>query len=500
MIQLFSPYMDILKIAPQLVLVVFILFFVIAELVFKRKIVLAWFAIAGFVIALILTIGGNYPFNSSLFSYQIVNDRFSYFFTIFFLTVGIIISFFSFDSAEIGRDLGGEYFALITTAILGMIYMASASNFLMLYLSMEMVSLSSYLLAGYTRGDKYSAESALKYLVYGATASGIMIMGIAYLYGMTGSLNFSVIHGQLVGGLFSSFTLLAALFMIFAGFFFKMSLVPFHMWAPDVYEGAPTPIAAFLAVASKAAGFAMAMRFLYSVMIQGSPLAKETIDALYRFMPLSNLNWPLFLGVISVLTMTIGNITALNQSSVKRLLAYSSIAHAGYMLMGLAAMNYIGFYAVLFYLVVYLLMNIGAFLFVQIIYNKIGTDAIVKYRGLGRRTPFAAVMMAIFLFSLAGIPPFGGFIGKFYLFVAVIKAKLYWLAVIGIINSVVSLYYYARIAKMMFLEESNERGKVSVAPAHVFLLIILGFPTLILGVYWQPVLEFVKSMSHLFLP
>ncbi len=492
--------MDILKIAPQLVLVVFILFFVIAELVFKRKIVLAWFAVGGFLVALLITVLGNYPFDTSLFSYQIVNDRFSYFFTIFFLVTGIIISFFSFDSAEIKRDLGGEYFALITTAILGMIYMASATNFLMLYLSMEMVSLSSYLLAGYTRGDKYSAEAALKYLVYGATSSGIMIMGIAYLYGMTGSLNFSVVHGQLAAGIFSSFTLLAALFMIFAGFFFKMSLVPFHMWAPDVYEGAPTPIAAFLAVASKAAGFAMAMRFLYTVMIQGTPFARETIDALYRFIPIANLNWPLFLGVIAVITMTVGNITALNQTSVKRMLAYSSIAHAGYMLMGFAAMNYIGFYAVLYYFVVYLLMNIGAFLFVQVVYNEIGTDSIVKYRGLGRRTPFAAVMMAIFLFSLAGIPPLGGFIGKFYLFVAVMKAKLYWLAVIGIANSVVSLYYYARVAKMMFLEESNDRSRVPVAPAHVFLFIILGIPTVILGVYWQPVLEFVKSMSHLFLP
>ena len=492
--------MDFLKLAPQLVLVVFILFFVIAELVFKRKIVLAWFAVGGFTIALLFLIFGNYPFNSMLFSGEVAGDGFAYFFQLFFLVVGIVISFFSFNSAEIGKDLGGEYFALITTAVLGMFYMASSTNFLMLYLSMEMVSLSSYLLAGYTRNDKYSAESALKYLVFGATASGVMIMGIAYLFGLTGSLNFSVIHGELSSGVFSSFTLLAIVFMIFTGFFFKMSLVPFHMWAPDVYEGAPTPIAAFLAVGSKAAGFAMAMRFLYTVMIQGSPLVAGVLSDVYKFIPVNNLDWPLFLGIISVLTMTVGNITALNQTSVKRLLAYSSIAHAGYMLMGFAAMNYIGFYAVMFYFVIYLLMNIGAFLFVQIIYNKIGTDSIVKYRGLGRRSPFAAVMMGIFLFSLAGIPPLGGFIGKFYLFVSVIKAKLFWLAVIGIANSVLSLYYYARIAKMMFLEDSNETEKVPVAPAHIFLLIVLGFPVVILGVYWAPVLEFVKNYSHLFLP
>ncbi len=497
---LFSPYIDVLKIAPQLTLVVFILFFVIGELVFRRKIVFGWFSVAGYIIALIFLLIGHLYQNRVLFSYQIVEDKFSFFFTIFFLLAGIVISFFSFDSAEIKRDLGGEYFALIMAAILGMIYMAGAVNFLMLYLSLEMVSLSSYLLSGYTRDDKYSAEAALKYLVFGATASGIMIMGIAYLYGLTGTLNFSVIRDQLVSGIFPSFTLLTILFLIFAGFFFKMSLVPFHMWAPDVYEGAPTPVAAFLAVASKGAGFAIALRFLYTVMIQGSPLSGKLLSDIYHFIPVNNLDWPLFLGIISVLTMTVGNITALNQTSVKRLLAYSSIAHAGYMLMGFAAMNYIGFYAVLFYLVVYFLMNIGAFLFVQVVYNKIGTDSIVKYRGLGRRTPFAAVMMAIFLFSLAGIPPLGGFIGKFYLFAAVLKSKLYWLAVIGIANSVLSLYYYARIAKMMFLEDSHEKEKVPVSAAHIFLFVILGFPVVILGVYWSPVLEFVKIYSHLFLP
>jgi len=283
--------------------------------------------------------------------------------------------------------------------------------------------------------------------------------------------------------------------MIFAGFFYKMSLVPFHMWAPDVYEGAPTPVTAFLAVASKAAGFAMALRFLYSV------LATSTVtNGIISFIPINNLNWSLFLGIIAVITMTIGNITALNQSSLKRLLAYSSIAHAGYMLMGFAAMSKLGFDSVIFYLFIYMLMNIGAFLVVQIVYNKIGTDAIVKYRGLSRGMPFASIMLAIFLFSLAGIPPFGGFIGKFYIFVAVLKVKLYWLAVIGILNSVVSFYYYARIPKMMFLEDSRDEIKIPTKGVQVVLLIVLAVPVVVLGVYWTPLMDFVKQSAFLLLP
>ena len=491
---LFSPYLDILNIAPQLVLVLFIVMLIVGDLVFKKKIVLAWFAAGGLLIALLLLLLTPLALKS-LFSYQIINDKFAYLFQLIFLSIGLIIVFFSFHSDEIGKDLGGEYFALLLTAILGMFYMASATNLLMLYLSVETVSLSSYLLTGYTRDSRYSSEAAFKYLVFGATSSGVMIMGMAYLYGLTGSLNFSVIHSQLTAGIFSSFALYAIIFMIFAGFFYKMSLVPFHMWAPDVYEGAPTPVAAFLAVGSKAAGFAMALRFLYSVLSTSS-----FTNNLMTFIPVNNLNWSLFLGIIAVLTMTIGNITALNQSSLKRLLAYSSIAHAGYMLMGFAAMNKIGFDSVIFYLFIYMLMNIGAFLVVQVVYNKIGTDAIVKYRGLSRAMPFASIMMAIFLFSLAGIPPFGGFIGKFYLFVAVLKAKLYWLAVIGIANSVVSLYYYARIPKMMFLEESRDNIHIPVRATHLVLLIVLAIPVVILGVYWAPLLNFVRHYSFLMLP
>ena len=491
---LFSPYLDILNVAPQLVLILFIVTLIIGDLVFKNKIVLAWFAAAGLLISLLMLILTPISMRS-LFSYQIIGDKFGYLFQILFLTVGIIIVFFSFHSKELGKDLGGEYFALLLTAILGMFYMATATNLLMLYLSMETVSLSSYLLTGYTRGNRYSSEAAFKYLIFGATSSGIMIMGMAYLYGLTGSLNFSVIHSQLVTGIFSSFTLYSIILMIFAGFFYKMSLVPFHMWAPDVYEGAPTPVAAFLAVGSKAAGFAMALRFLYSVLATSS-----FSNGIISFIPVNNLNWPLFLGIIAVLTMTIGNITALNQTSLKRLLAYSSIAHAGYMLMGFAAMNKLGFDSVIFYLFIYMIMNVGAFLVVQIVYNKIGTDAIVKYRGISRGMPFASIMLAIFLFSLAGIPPFGGFIGKFYLFAAVLKVKMYWLAVIGIINSVVSLYYYARIPKMMFLEDSRDIIKIPTRATHVILLILLAVPIVVLGVYWSPLFDFVKHSAFLLLP
>jgi NADH-quinone oxidoreductase subunit N len=285
---------------------------------------------------------------------------------------------------------------------------------------------------------------------------------------------------------------LIALILIFAGFGYKISAVPFHMWAPDVYHGAPIPVTAFLAVGSKAAGFALLMRFFYPA------LAKGGADGAWQFP--AGVDWPQLMLVISMATMTLGNLAALNQQNVKRLLAYSSIAHAGYTLMGFVVLSNEGLRAMLFYLVVYYLMNLGAFLVVMVVANNTGREDLEGFRGLAwRGGAIPAIAMAIFLFSLTGLPPMAGFIGKFYLFAAVVKEQFYYLAVVGILNSVVSLYYYVRIIKTMFLDTPQGTDGVVTLDAHNgSLLAFLSVATVILGLYWTPVFDFADRSIRFF--
>jgi NADH-quinone oxidoreductase subunit N len=271
--------------------------------------------------------------------------------------------------------------------------------------------------------------------------------------------------------------------------------VPFHFWTPDVYEGAPTPIAAFLSVASKAAGFTLMIRFFYSGLAQ--------VGALGGWVPIGNVDWPGLIAIIAAATMTLGNLAALPQNNLKRLLAYSTIAHAGYMLMGFVVLTPLGVQAVLFYLGVYLIMNLGAFFVVIMVSRVAGGEDISFYRGLGWRSAFLGVSMAIFLFSLTGIPPSAGFIGKLYIFAAVIEQKVYWLAIVGILNSVVSLYYYARVIKAMFLRdlgEGDDRSPLVVPVAARVLLAVLVIPTLLFGVYWSPLWNLVARSAAFIAP
>jgi NADH-quinone oxidoreductase subunit N len=274
--------------------------------------------------------------------------------------------------------------------------------------------------------------------------------------------------------------MLLAAVMVAVGFGYKIAAVPFHMWSPDVYEGAPTPATAFFSVGPKAAGFAVLVRFYYTVFAAADPGA-----GLWRLT--SAVDWPFLFAALSALTMTVGNLVAIKQSNVKRLLAYSSIAHAGYMMMGFVLLSPAGIGAILFYLVVYLFMNLGAFYVVVLVSNATRGEEISDFTGLGSRAPFAAVVFAIFLFSLTGIPPFSGFIGKVYLFAEVINRGVYWLAVVAALNSVVSLYYYARIVRAMFLVEPKDASVLPIPAASGAMLFLLAAPTLILGIYWAPV-------------
>ncbi|HHZ93573.1 TPA: NADH-quinone oxidoreductase subunit N, partial [Candidatus Poribacteria bacterium] len=318
--------------------------------------------------------------------------------------------------------------------------------------------------------------AAFKYIIYGAIASGTMLFGLSLIFGMTGTTSMSQIGQQLpeIASAYPTAVLISIIFIL-AGVGYKIASVPFHMWAPDVYEGAPIPITAFLSVASKAAGFALFIRLFY-----------------FSFRG-TNLNWTLLLSIVSALTMTFGNLAALPQQNVKRLLAYSSIAHGGYLLMGVVLLSGDGIKAILFYLTIYMFMNLGAFFVVILVAKEVGSEDIDGYKGLISRAPFVAVAMVIFLFSLTGMPPLAGFAGKWVLFAAVLEKKLYWLAIIGVLNSVVSLYYYIRIVKAMLFETSEDAEVLSFSRGDMALLMAFIVPTILLGVYWKPY-DFLKDL------
>jgi NADH-quinone oxidoreductase subunit N len=443
---------------------------------------------------------------ATIFSKLLVHDALAIYFKWLFLVATGVAVWMAVPSKEIARARLGEYFALLLAMCLGMNLMAASVDLLMVYLSLEMVSLISYVLAGYRRADRRAAEASLKYVIFGAVASGIMLFGISYLYGLLGTTDLDQMHSLLQsfaqgiarrGALATAggqTALLVAVVFVLCGIGYKVASVPWHMWCPDVYEGSPTPFTAYLSVAPKAAGFAVALRVFFGGMsaVDGPGLDKVAQIA-------ANVPWPAILGAVAAVTMTLGNLAALNQNNLKRLLAYSSIAHAGYVMMGLSSASNLGNMSVLLYLSFYLLMNLGAFLVVEMVTRAGGSESIFEYRGLSKRAPFAAVSFAIILFSLTGLPPLAGFIGKFYLFYAVVQKAGsvsalggdptgWWaLALIGVLNSAVSLYYYARVVKAMFLEKSDDERPLEFPVSYTGLLACLTGGLVIFGIWWAPI-------------
>jgi NADH-quinone oxidoreductase subunit N len=419
-----------------------------------------------------------------------VHDPFAVFFKLVLALATVATVWMSLGSREVARTQQGEYYALLLSSTLGMYFMATASNLLMAYLSLEFVSLTSYVLTGFLRHSRRSGEASLKYLIYGGVASGTMIYGMSWVYGLAGSLDFRAINVALASGDGVSLPLFVALLLTLAGLGYKIAAFPFHMWAPDVYQGAPIPVTAFLAVGSKAAGLALMIRFFFTAMAQSAGAG------MYQLV--GGVDWSQLMLVLSILTMTFGNLAALNQQNVKRLLAYSSIAHAGYMLMGFAVLTNDALTAMLFYVSVYYLMNLGAFVVVMVVANSTGREDVAGYRGLAwRGGAVPAVAMAVFLFSLTGLPPLAGFVGKFYLFAAVIEKQLYLLAVIGVLNSVVSLVYYARIVRTMFLDHPVGGEGVVLLDWHNGLLLgVLTAGTLLLGIAWGPLIDFAGRSTQ----
>jgi len=482
-------------ILPELLVALAVVAIFLLDLVVENKERLGDVALGVMAIAIVLVTRLLWAGDRSLFEDSIVVDGFGLYFKLLVALAAFGAIWMSLGSREVRRTDQGEYWGILLASALGMMFMGSATNLLMAYLALEFVSLTSYVLSGYQRGSRRSGEAALKYLIYGGVASGAMIYGMSWLYGLAGSLDFRAIHDALAGSpQGASLAVFVALVLTLAGLGYKVAAFPFHAWAPDVYEGAPIPVSGFLAVGSKAAGFALLIRFFYTA------LSHDGGAGAYQLV--GGVSWDQLMLALSVLTMTFGNLAALNQqSNLKRLLAYSSIAHAGYVLMGLVVMTTDGLRAMLFYLAVYYVMNLGAFLVVMLVANSTGREDLAGFRGLAwRGGAWPAAAMAIFLFSLTGLPPLAGFVGKFYLFAAVVERKMYFLALVGVINSVLSLFYYAKVVRTMFLEQPvGGEGAVTVDTHNGVLLGVLAAATLVLGVAWSPLMDFADRSARFFL-
>ncbi|MGD2165097.1 MAG: NADH-quinone oxidoreductase subunit N [Anaerolineae bacterium] len=379
----------------------------------------------------------------------------------------------------------GEFYALLLFAVMAISLLGGASNLVMVFLAFDFLSIASYILTGFLREDNRSAEAAMKYFLYGAALSALMAYGMSWFYGLTGSTDLSTIAASLMemgGG--GRLVALPALILMTAGFAFKVGAVPFHQWAPDAYEGAPTPVTAFLSVGPKIAGFAVILRVLLTAL----PLGLRELA----------MDWNSLLVAISVATMTVGNLVALWQNNIKRLLAYSSIAQAGYVLIGVVAASPRGMSAVLLYLGAYMLANLGVFASVIAFSNQTGSDAIEDYAGLSTRAPAVALVMIVCLLSLTGIPPTAGFMGKLWLFSAAIERGLVWLAVVAVLNGVISLGYYWKIMRAMYFTppESDERLAPSRTVAVALGVAVVG--VLLVGVFPSPVLSVVETAAQMF--
>lgn len=413
----------------------------------------AW-ALAVVTLAAAIVLAVKSPLHTGpIFSGMLVSDPTVVFFKVLLAGAALLVALgFTFRNSRELTGLGqGEFYALLLGITLSNMLLAASNDLAMLYLALEMVSIGSYVMVAYMKGDTMSNEASLKYLLFGAVSTGAMLYGLSLLYGLTGTTALPEIREVLAGGLPAGArgAVYVIVLLVFAGFGFKTAAVPFHFWCPDVYQGAPTPVTAFLSVAPKAAGFAVALRFFFGGLSTATGTQWELVESV---------DWPQLLMVLSALTMTVGNVAALTQTNMKRLLAYSSIAHAGYIMMGLVALSENGARSILVYLFAYLFMNLGAFLVVTLVHHHDGTFDLRDWPGLYRRAPGLTLAMAIFMLSLMGIPPLVGFMGKLYVFAALVErgTAYYWLAVVGALNAAVAAYYYARVMKTMIIDAGNE--------------------------------------------
>jgi NADH-quinone oxidoreductase subunit N len=458
--------LDLYMMAPAFILVATSIILLLFGAFQKGKKGLPYICLLGILLSFIVSV---MLWNSRgyAFSKMIAVDNYSLFFHFIFLIATGLSVLISTDYLRVRGIESGEYYALLLLTVFGMILMASGLNLIIIFLGLEILSLSLYILTGFDRGEIRSIESSMKYFLLGAFATGFLLYGIALVYGASGSLRLDEIARFIKNnGMSHPLMFFMGTGLLIVGFGFKIASVPFHVWTPDVYEGAPTPVTAFMSIGAKAAGFAAFVRIL-----------------MFAFG--TEVHWVPLLWVLSALTMTLGNVVAISQTNIKRMLAYSAIAHTGYLLIGMVAKSSLGLHGILFYLLAYTFMNIGAFT-VVIFLGKNGEENLnlEDYCGLGSKKPLLAGAMAIFMFSLSGIPPTAGFMGKFYLFSAAIKEGYIWLAVLGVMNSLISVYYYLRIVVLMYMKESvKEIGQPSLYLNLICALLITSFVTLYLGLF-----------------
>ncbi len=462
-----------LSILPEASLLVLGMVLLIVEPFWKeeRRRNAGWLTAGGlFFIVIVSLLFGRPSDPQATFGGMLRFDWYGFFFKMLFLFGAAVTSLFMMDHEKVGRR--GEAYLLLMATTLGMCLMASSADLVMLYLAIETTSIPLYVLAGFMLSDDRSTEAGFKYLLFGALTSAIMLYGFSLLFGFTGTTNLYELAGMLAAGHISLWMILGVIFLLVVGLGFKISAVPFHFWAPDVYQGAPTPIAGFLSTASKAAGFAVILRLFVAAFPDAA-------------------SWTTMLAVLSAVTMTLGNLLALAQSNIKRLLAYSSIAHAGYALIGVVAFSTLGTASVVFYLAAYILTNLAAFGIVMAFSRIAGSDEIKDYAGLSRRSPGLGIAILVAFLSLAGMPPFGGFVAKVFVFAAAIQnPALIWLAVVGILNSIVGLYYYLNVLKYVYLYrmegENEERYPVPLTRPYAIALVVLSLGILLLGTVFGP--------------
>ena len=471
-----------LSILPETLILILAVTLLVVEPFWKveRRRNLGWLTAGGLLAILVISVLVGRPGDpTSTLGNTIRFDWLGFFFKMLFIFGAGMTALFLMDHEKVGQR--GEAYLLLLASTIGMCLMASAADLILLYLAIETTSIPLYVLAGFMLSDDRSTEAGFKYLLFGAMTSAVMLYGFSLLYGFAGTTNLYALAAAFKTGQIGAPLIFGVIILLIVGLSFKVSVVPFHFWAPDVYEGAPTPVSGFLSTASKAAGFAV--------------IARLFLVAFHDF----SIDWTVAFAVLSAVTMTLGNLLALPQKNLKRMLAYSSIAHAGYAMIGIVALSKLGIASVVFYMTAYIVTNLAAFGVVVAVGRVIGTDEYDGYKGLSRRSPLLGLIMLAAFLSLAGMPPFGGFVAKVFVFAAGIQSGYVWLVILGILNSIVGVYYYLNVLKYVYLyrleNEDEEQHPIALTRPYAIALIVLVLGVILLGTVFAPWFGFSNAAA-----
>jgi NADH-quinone oxidoreductase subunit N len=461
------------SILPEILILVLGMLVLIVEPFWKeeKRRNVGWLTAGGLLVAMIISLLFGQPgAPTSALGGMIRFDWLGFFFKMLFMFAAAATALLLMDNEKVGHR--GEAYLLLLASLLGMNLMAVSSDLVMLYLSIETTSIPLYILSGFMLADEKSTEAGFKYLLFGALTSTVMLYGFSLVFGFTGTTSLYELTSMFKAGDLPLMTAFGTLALILVGLGFKASIVPFHFWAPDVYEGAPTPVAGFLSTASKAAGFVVLVRLFFVAF------------------PAFSASWTMALAVLAAITMTVGNLLALPQTNIKRLLAYSSVAHAGYAMVGVVAFTQLGAASVVFYLAAYIATNLLAFGIVMAFARATGSEDLKDYSGMSRRSPWLGLMMLAAFLSLTGMPPFGGFVAKVFVFAAGVQAGYVWLVIVGILNSIIGVYYYLNVLKYVYLyrmpNQDEENHPIPLTRPYAIALVVLALGVILIGTVFAP--------------